>query len=177
MKIVAFSGSLRKGSHNTALLHAFQKVAPSGMEIEVLDIGTLPLYNSDLEASFPAEAQKLKDAVVAADAIIFATPEYNRGMSGVLKNAIDWISRPWGKNSFAGKPVLIAGVSVGKIGTALAQEHLKNVMLHLDAHVIGQPELYLGPTSELFDENGVLTNDSTKELLKKGLDALAARAK
>ncbi len=139
MNIVAFSGSLRKESHNTALLHAFQEVAPAGTTIEILDIGTLPLYNSDLEVSYPVEAQKLKDAVKAADAVLFATPEYNRAIPGVLKNAIDWVSRPYGTNSFAGKPTLIAGVSIGKIGTALAQEDLKEIMLYLDAHVLGQP--------------------------------------
>ncbi len=93
----------------------------------------------------------------------------------MLKNAIDWLSRPYGQNSFAHKPVLTAGVSIGKIGTAVAQSHLKQIMTHLDAHLVGQPELYLGPAAELFDATGKLTNDTTKELLTKALGALSAR--
>lgn len=174
MKIVAFSGSLRKDSFNTQLIHALMELAPSGMEIEQVSIGTLPLYSSDLEAAFPAEAQALKSAIEAADGVIFATPEYNRSVPGVLKNAIDWASRPWGQNSFAGKPVLIMGVSVGKLGTALAQAHLKEIMLYLDTKVVGQPELYIGPAQGLFDDTGKLTDASTRELVSKGLSALAS---
>ena len=175
MKIVAISGSLRKDSYNTALLRAFQAIAPAGMEIEIVEIGDLPLFNFDLEAAFPAEATVLKEKIEAADGVIFATPEYNRSIPGPLKNAVDWASRPWGKNSFAKKPVLMAGVSIGKVGTALAQSDLKEVLLYLDADIIGQPELYLGPASELFDTEGKLTHDSTKELLAKALGVLAAR--
>lgn len=176
MNIIAFSGSLRKDSYNTALLHAFQEVADQDTHIIIADISTLPLFNSDDEAQYPAAAQTLKDQVAAADAIIFATPEYNRSVPGVLKNAIDWISRPYGKNSFVGKPVLIAGVSGGKIGTAVAQSHLRQIMLYLDSIVLGQPELYLGPVGELFDEKKALTQDTTRELLTKALDVLRARA-
>ena len=172
MNIIAISGSLRKDSFNTALLRAMQSLAPSGMQITIADISTLPLYNSDLEASFPAAAQALKDAIEAADGVIIATPEFNRSLSGVLKNAIDWASRPWGKNSFAGKPVLTAGVSVGKIGTAVAQSHLRQIMVYLDAKVIGQPELYLGPTQGIFDAAGNITDESTKALLTKALETL-----
>ncbi len=176
MKIVALSGSLRKDSYNTMLLRSCAELAPANMEIELVGIGDLPLYNSDLEAAYPAAAQALKDAVNAADGLIIATPEYNRSISGVLKNAIDWLSRPYGQNSFARKPVLVAGVSIGKIGTAVAQSHLKQIMTYLDANLIGQPELYLGPAAELFDASGKLTNDSTKELLAKALGALLERA-
>ncbi len=145
------------------------------MKIEVAEIGNLPLYNSDDEANFPAVAQTLKEKIEKADGVIIATPEYNRSIPGVLKNAIDWISRPYGKNSFAKKPVLIAGVSSGKIGTAVAQSHLKQIMVYLDADPIGQPELYLGPAREIFDEQGNIINDSTKELLTKALGVLAGR--
>lgn len=176
MKIVAISGSLRKDSFNTQLIHALKDLAPAGMTIEQLEIGGLPLYNTDLEAAFPAEAKALKTAIEGADGVIFATPEYNRSIPGVLKNAIDWASRPWGQNSFAGKAVLIMGVSVGKLGTALAQEHLKNIMLYLDGKVVGQPEIYLGPTQGVFDETGKIVEESTKELLSKGLAKLAAYA-
>ncbi len=176
MNIIAISGSLRKESLNTALLHVLQSLAPSGMQIEIVEIGNLPLYSQDTEAAFPKEAQVLKEKIAAADGIIMATPEYNRSISGVLKNAIDWVSRPYGQNSFAGKPILIAGVSPGKIGTAVAQSHLRQIMLHLNANVIGQPELYLGPAQEIFDADGNISNESTSELLTKALGILSDRA-
>lgn len=175
MNIIAISGSLRKGSSNTALVRAFQSLAPAGMEITFADIGTLPLFNQDDESSFPPAAQAFKDAIAAADGIIIATPEYNRSVPGVLKNAIDWASRPYGQNSFARKPVLVAGVSGGKIGTAVAQSHLRQILLYLDADVIGQPELYLGPAHELFDAEGNVTNDVTKELFIEALETLKRR--
>ncbi|MDE2021426.1 MAG: NAD(P)H-dependent oxidoreductase [Patescibacteria group bacterium] len=175
MKIVALSGSLRKDSYNTMLVRALQSLAPADMEIELTGIGGLPLYNGDLEAAYPEAAQILKNSMNSADGIIIATPEYNRSIPGVLKNAIDWVTRPYPDNVFAGKPVLVAGVSSGKIGTAVAQSHLRQIMLYLDADIIGQPEIYLGPAKEFFDTAGNLTNDSTKELLTKGLGALAAR--
>ena len=170
MNIVAMSGSLRKGSYNTMLVRALSKLAPAGMKIEIVDIRNLPIYNQDDEETFPAMAQELKDKIEKADGVIIATPEYNRSIPGVLKNAIDWASRPWGKNSFAGKPVLTMGVSVGKIGTAVAQSHLRQVMLYLDTDVIGQPELYL--TNEIFDVEGNIVDASTKELLMKALAVL-----
>ena len=170
MNIVAMSGSLRKGSYNTMLVRALSKLAPAGMKIEIVDIRNLPIYNQDDEETFPAMAQELKDKIEKADGVIIATPEYNRSIPGVLKNAIDWASRPWGKNSFAGKPVLTMGVSVGKIGTAVAQSHLRQVMLYLDTDVIGQPELYL--TNEIFDVEGNIVDASTKELLRKALAVL-----
>lgn len=177
MNIVAFSGSLRKGSYNTALLRALQPLAPEGMQIEMLEIRDLPLFNQDDEANFPATAQVLKDKIEKADGVIIVTPEYNRSIPGGLNNAIDWLSRPWGKNSFARKTVLTMGVSGGKIGTAVAQSHLRHILLYLNADLIGQPELYFGPASELFDVEGNLTQDSTKELLKKALNVLFERAK
>ncbi len=176
MKILAISGSLRKDSFNSALVRALAQLAPAGVEVEQAEIGNLPLYNTDLEAAFPAEATALKQKIESADRIIFVTPEYNRSISGVLKNAIDWASRPWGKNSFAGKVALIAGVSVGKTGTALAQAHLKDILLYLDMKVLGQPELYLGPASAIFDEHGMIKEESTKELLSKAIATLVAHA-
>lgn len=186
MNIVGISGSLRKGSYNAALLRAMQELAPTDMQIETLDIGNLPLYNTDLEASFPAEAQALKTKVEAADGVIIVTPEFNRMIPGALSNAIDWLSRPYGKNSLAGKPTLVGGVSVGKIGTAIAQSQLKHTLLYLDAHVVGQPELYIGPATDVFEmsENpavamreapGPIKNEQTKELITKALAALASR--
>jgi chromate reductase len=175
MNIVALSGSLRKDSFNTSLLHALQALAPEGMQITVADISTLPLFNQDDEAVFPAVAQALKDTIEAADGIIIATPEYNRSVPGVLKNAIDWASRPWGQNSFEGKPVLTMGVSVGKLSTSVAQSHLRQILSYLDMQIIGQPEVYLGPAQELFDGEGNLTDAAAKELLTKALIVLADR--
>jgi chromate reductase len=187
MKIIAISGSLRKGSFNSALVRELQALVPAGMEIEQVEIGSLPPFDQDNEGgSFPAEATAFKAKIEAADGIIFVTPEYNRGMPGVLKNAIDWASRPWGKNSWNGKKALVMGVSVGKIGTAFAQEQLKSVLLYLGMQVLGQPEVYLGPATELFEVSpdmakafsevpGPLKDDKTKELLKSALAALAAK--
>ncbi|HET9641574.1 MAG TPA: NADPH-dependent FMN reductase [Candidatus Paceibacterota bacterium] len=175
MHILAISGSLRKESYNNALLRAFAELAPEGMTIEMADISALPLFNQDSEAAFPEAATELKKKIEASDGLIIATPEYNRSMPGVLKNAIDWASRPWGKNSFTGKPVVTCGISVGKIGTAVAQSHLRQVLNYLDAHVVGQPELYLGPAAEILHADGKLAKDETKEVLRRALEALAAR--
>ncbi len=177
MNIVAISGSLRKDSFNTALLHALQALAPADIKIEIADIGNLPLYNQDAEVSFPAEAKALKDKIEEADAIIIATPEYNRSIPGVLKNAIDWASRPWGENSFAGKPTLTLGVSVGKIGTAVAQSHLRQILAYLDTRLVGQPEVYIGPAQEVFDAEGSLIDAGTRDLLAKALVTLVERAR
>lgn len=174
-KIIALSGSLRKDSFNTHLLHEVVKLAPEGMQIEIFDISTLPLYNQDLEQAFPAEAQKLKDAIKVADGIIIATPEHNRSIPSALKNAIDWASRPWGQNSFPGKHILVMGASSGPIATAVAQQHLKQIMLYLDAQVIGQPEFYLGNAQDKFNDKGELTDESTREHIKKALAVLMSR--
>lgn len=160
------------------LVKALSKLAPPEMRIEIADISSLPIYNQDDETGFPASAQALKDKIEKADGVIIATPEYNRSIPGVLKNAIDWVSRPWGKNSFAKKPILTMGVSVGKVGTAVAQSHLRQIMVYLDADVIGQPELYL--TNEIFSAGGGsasggdvdIVSDETKDLLTKALAVL-----
>lgn len=176
MNVIGISGSLRKDSFNTKLVRAMQELAPAGMHITIADIAGFPLFSEDIEKDFPPVVRKLKDAIAAADGVVIATPEYNRSIPGPLKNAVDWLTRPYGDNSFAGKPMLVAGVSVGKIGTAIAQSHLKHTLVYLDAKVVGQPELYLGPASELFDAAGALTHEPTKALVAKALAALAARA-
>lgn len=167
-KIIAISGSLKKNSFNTTLLNEIKTFVP---DLEILSIGDLPLFNEDLEENFPPTATVLKQKIGAADAIIFATPEYNRSIPGVLKNAIDWASRPWGKNSFAGKQVLVLGASVGPISTALAQYDLKKIMLYLDAHVVGQPEFYLGNAGEKI-KDGKIVDENTKNHLVKAVDRL-----
>ncbi len=173
-KILAISGSLRAQSFNTSLTNALTSLVPEGVEVELGDISSLPLFNSDLESSFPQAAHTLKNQIESADAIIFATPEYNRSIPGVLKNAVDWASRPWGKNSFAGKPVLVMGASIGPIATAVAQQDLKKVMLYLDAKVVGQPELYIGNAQEKFNEVSELIDENTKEHIKKALNVLVS---
>jgi len=114
----------------------------------------------------------IKNKIAGSDGVIFATPEYNRSTSGVLKNAIDWVSRPYGKNSFAGKKALVLGASMGPIGTAVAQSHLKQILLYLDMQVIGQPEFYLGTVQDKFDGAGNLTDENTKKHIVKALEAL-----
>ena len=176
MNIIGISGSLRAGSYNHGLLEAFKNALPEDVEMEIVSIGALPHFNADLESDFPPEAQALKDTVADADAVIIATPEYNRSIPGVLKNAIDWLSRPYGENSFAGKPVLVVGASPGGIGTALAQYHLKQVLLHLDAHVMGQPEFFVGGAAEKFDANGTLTDEDTKQRISAAIRTLLSAA-
>jgi len=172
-KIAVFVGSLRKQSFNKSLALTLEKLAGDAVEFEYVDTN-LPLFNQDEEANYPAVAQKGKDIVEAADGVLFVTPEFNRGMPGVLKNAVDWVSRPWGHNSFAGKPVAITGASVGPVGTALAQYSLRQTMTYLDVKLMGSPELMLGGASEAFDENGVLTDERWLKNAKAFIEAFVA---
>jgi len=175
-KIIAISGSLREKSVNTMLLKAVQKQAPAGMEIEQVEIGNLPIFNEDIEYTNPAKV--LKEKIDSADGIIFVTPEYNRSVPAALKNAIDWASRPseaHGKNSFAGKTVLVMGASSGPIGTAVGQQDVKKSMLHLDALVIGQPEFFLGNAYDKFNEAGELIDESTKAHIENALMVLMSK--
>lgn len=175
MNILAMSGSLRKGSYNTALLNAVREVVSDDSNVNIYDLSNLPMYNQDLEESFPKEALDFKKAVEESDAVIIATPEFNRSISSVLKNALDWASRPWGENSFAGKPVLVLGASVSVAGTAVAQQHLKQILLFLDMKVIGQPEFYLGNAANKFNEKGELVDDDTRKLLSKAVSVLESK--
>lgn len=163
MKIIGIVGSLRKASYNRALINVFIAHAPEGVEIELANIRELPFFNEDSESPYPAEAQKLKDHLFTADGFIIATPEYNRGVPGILKNAIDWMSRPKGPSPFKQKPVLVVGASDGNIGTAVAQASLKNTLLHLDAIIPGRPEFYVSRAQDKFDHHGVLTDETTRE--------------
>ncbi len=166
MKVLGIVGSLRAQSFNRSLMNAFLENKPEGVEMEIGDIATLPFYNEDIESPFPAGAELLKQQVADADVVIIATPEYNRSIPGVLKNAIDWLSRPYGKNSFSGKRVLVVGASVGPVGAALAQYDLKKMLLHGNAEVFGQPEFFVGLAGSKVDATGVLTDPTTIEHIK-----------
>ncbi len=173
MKVVGISGSLRKGSFNTAALRAAQGLAPEGMTIETAEIGDIPLYNDDVRAAgYPPAAERLRGQLAAADAVLFVTPEYNYSISGVLKNAIDWGSRP-PDQPFDGKPVAIMGASGGLLGTARAQYHLRQMLVFLNVFPINKPEVFITQANTKFDEAGRLTDEATRDHIRKLLQSLA----
>ena len=174
LTILGISGSLRKGSYNTAALHAAQELLPAGVKLEIADISQLPLYNADLQAQgFPDAVNQLGIKIRAADALLFSSPEYNYSVSGVLKNAIDWVSR-LDKQPFAGKPAAIIGASMGILGTARAQYHLRQIGVFLDLRFINRPEVMIGKAQERFDADGKLTDTATRDLIAKQMIALHA---
>lgn len=157
-KITVFVGSLREKSFNKGLANAIEKAMPDGVEFIYADIN-LPLFNEDVERNYPKEARALKDLVEASDGILFALPEYNRSVPGVLKNAIDWISRPYGTNSFKGKPVGVVGASLNVAGTAAAQAHFRGIAAFLEMKQLGQPEIYIPIMEGTFSEAGELIDE------------------
>lgn len=163
-KIAVLVGSLHKNSVNQKLAQNLEKFAGDDVEFDYVDIAGLPPFNQDLEAKFPVEAQAMKDKIEAADGVLLVTPEYNRSFSGVLKNAIDWASRPWGSNSFDGKPAGIVGASISPLGTAAAQAALRQVMVYLNTKLMGQPEVYLTVASDTFDDNGNVADRHVRSL-------------
>lgn len=163
-KIAVFVGSLQQNSLNKLLAHNLEKLASAGVEFSYVDLSALPLFNQDLEADFPAVARQAKDVVEAADGVLFVTPEYNRSIPGVLKNAIDWVSRPWGSNSLNGKPAGIVGASGSPLGTAVAQADLRHILVYLNVKLMGQPELYLMHAPNAFDEKGEIVEASRDHL-------------
>lgn len=169
-KVGYFVGSLASTSINRKLAKALIKLAPEGLEFDEIPIKDLPLYSSDYDGDFPAEAKGLKDAVSRSHAILFVTPEYNRSIPGGLKNAIDWASRPWGANSFARKPTAVIGTSPGSIGTAVAQQSLRSVLSFLNAPQMNSPEAYITFTPDLIDADGNVTNASTEAFLRKFME-------
>lgn len=174
IKVLGISGSLRSGSLNSAALRAACELAPPDMEITIADISAIPLYNDDERVrGYPASVARLREQVRAADAILFATPEYNYSIPGVLKNAIDWVSRP-PEQPFAGKPAAIMGVSPGAIGTARAQYHLRQIGVFLDLRFLNKPEVMIGNSGDRFNADGQLTDVATREHVQKLLLALRA---
>ncbi|WP_027079836.1 NADPH-dependent FMN reductase [Luteimonas mephitis] len=176
-RVALFIGSLRRDSFNRRLARAIEKLAPDDFEFAHVRIDNLPLYSQDFDADYPAEAARLKQDIEAADAVLFVTPEYNRSIPGVLKNAIDIGSRPWGTNSFAGKPAGVLGISIGAIGTALAQQHLRNVLAYLDAPTLGQPEVFMQMKDGLIDDDGHIGSDDTRKFLQDYVDRYVAWVK
>jgi chromate reductase len=172
--IAVLVGSLRKESFNRKMAHTLIALAPSELKLEIVEIGQLPLYNQDLEASPPAPWIAFRDQVRPVHGVLFVTPEYNRSVPGVLKNAIDVGSRPYGRSVWDKKPAGIISVSPGAIGGFGANQHLRQSLVFLNMPPLQQPEAYIGGADKLFDESGRLTNSPTGEFLGKYLQAFAA---
>ena len=174
MNVLGISGSLRKGSFNTAALRTAQGLAPAGMTMAIAEIADIPLYNEDVRAAgFPPSVERFRREIAAADALLFVTPEYNFSIPGVLKNAIDWASRP-PNQPFNEKPLAIMGASPGPVGTARAQYHLRQVLYGLNAFVLNKPEVFIGQAGTKIDAAGNVTDETTKEFIGKLLASLAA---
>ena len=173
--VAVLVGSLRKDSINRRLARAVERLAPQDFQFDPVQIGQLPLYNQDFDADYPPAGRQLKQQIEAADALLFVTPEYNRSIPGVLKNAIDLASRPWGTNSFAGKPGAVIGASIGATGSALAQQHLRNVLAYLDVATLGQPEVFVQfKDNALIDTDGKINNEGTQKFLQGFVDRYVA---
>jgi chromate reductase, NAD(P)H dehydrogenase (quinone) len=173
-KVGVFVGSLRKESFTRKVANAVTAVAPAGLQFEFIDIGEVGHYNQDLESAPPDTWIALRQKVSAVDALLFATPEYNRSVPGVLKNAIDVASRPYGKSAWNGKPGAVISVSPGALSAFGANHHLRQSLVFLNVPTMQQPEAYIGGADKLFDPSGNLTNDSTREFLRKFGEAFAA---
>jgi chromate reductase len=173
LRILGIAGSLRKASFNRALLRAAHDLAPPGVAIETFDLNGVPPYNDDLLATPPTRVTRLKEAVRAADAVLLATPEYNYSIPGVLKNAIDWGSRPIRENAWARVPVAILGASRGRLGTARAQLHLRQCLWAVDMRPLSRPEVLVTHAEEKFDADGTLTDEATRARVGALVEALA----
>jgi chromate reductase, NAD(P)H dehydrogenase (quinone) len=172
MNVLGISGSLRQASYNTMALRAAQKLAPEGMRIEIADISTIPLYNDDVRAAgYPDSVTQLKERVRAADAVLLVTPEYNFSIPGVLKNTLDWLSRPPAP-PFDGKPVAIMGASPGMVGTARVQYHLRQVLLFLNTFTVNKPEVFINLAASKFSPEGELTDAPTAQIIGELLVSL-----
>ncbi len=175
LNVVAFAGSLRRGSYNRSLLRAAQELAPAGLTLTLLDIDEVPLFNEDVEAGgVPAPVARFTQAIREADGLLIATPEYNHGVPGVAKNAIDWASRPPSPSALLGKPVAILGASPGMTGTARSQSQLRQAFEATGSYCLPQPEVLVFQAHTKFDPEGRLTDEKTRAFLAKFLAAFAA---
>ena len=177
VSILGFSGSLRKGSYNKALLREAAKLVPAGAKLEIFDLEGIPPFNQDLEKSPPDKVKEFKAEIRAADAILIATPEYNYSIPGVLKNAIDYASRPYGDNPFERKPVAVMSASIGILGGARAQYHLRQAFVFLDMYPVNKPEVFVTFAPSKFDEKGNLTDEAAKILIRELIENLVAWTK
>ena len=173
-KIAVLVGSLRKDSFNKKIAHQLIKLAPESLEMEIIEIGQLPLYNQDYDENSPKEYTEFREKIKSKDAFLFVTPEHNRSIPAALKNAIDIASRPWGENLWAGKPGAVATTSISAIGGFGSNHILRQSMVFLDVYMMQQPEAYIGSAHTLFDESGNLVNEGTRDFLKAYIDAYAA---
>ena len=174
VKILGIPGSLRAQSYNKAALRAATALLPADAELEIFDLAGIPPYNQDEEKQPPPRVVELKARIRAADAILFSTAEYNFSIPGVLKNAIDWASRPHGDSAWTGKPVAVMGASVGMLGSARAQYHLRQVFVFLDVYPLNKPEVMIGAAASKFDAAGELTDATARKLIGELLTALVA---
>jgi chromate reductase len=174
IRILGIAGSLRKESYNRSALRAAAQLAPNDASLEIFELDGIPGFSEDEEKNPPAKVVDLKKQIRAADAILIVTPEYNYSIPGILKNAIDWASRPYGDSAWSGKPAAIMGASVGTIGTARAQYHLRQCMVFLNMFPINQPEVMIGNAATRFDQEGNLTDETTKEYIRKLMESLVA---
>jgi len=172
IRILGIVGSLRKGSYNRLALKAAQGLMPSGAVLNLIELHGIPVFNQDNEMSLPASVFEFKRQILAADAILFATPEYNYSLPGGLKNAIDWASRPYGESAWTDKPAAVMGASVGNLGTARAQYHLRQILVAQNMPMVSQPEVMIGNAAQLFDPDGKLSDEPTRQHIQKLLRAL-----
>ncbi len=172
VRVLGIAGSLRRESYNRAALRAATQLVPDGATIDIFELDGIPGFNQDEEQNPPVKVVDLKRRIREADAILIVTPEYNYSVPGLLKNAIDWASRPYGDSAWNGKPAAIMGASIGAIGTARAQYHLRQMFVFLNMYPINLPEVMIGNASERFDAKGNLTDDGTKEFIRQLLQNL-----
>jgi len=176
-QIAVVVGSLRRDSFNRKLANALVKLAPAEFSFKQLEIGDLPLYNQDNDANQPAPVLRLKAEIGASAGVIFVTPEYNRSIPGVLKNALDNASRPYGSSAWAGKPSGVLGASPGAVGTAVAQQHLRTILAYLDVPTLGQPEAFIQVKDGFFDQAGDIASEDTRKFLQGWMDRYVAWVK
>lgn len=173
-RVAVINGSLRKDSINRKLALAIGKLAAGRLDLRLVDIADLPLYNQDLEADFPAAATRVKNEIEAADAVLFVTPEHSRSIPAALKNVIDWVARPYGTSNWIGKPGAIVGTSGGQVGTAIAQDHLRSVAVTQGIAVLPRPEVYFIYKDGVFDAEHTVTDPQAKKILEGFVDAFAS---
>jgi chromate reductase, NAD(P)H dehydrogenase (quinone) len=172
IQIIGIAGSLRRSSYNRAALRAAAQLLPQDVTLDIFELDGIPGFNQDEEQNPPDKVAELKKRIRAAEAVLIVTPEYNYSVPGVLKNAIDWASRPYGDSAWSGKPVAIMGASIGAIGTARAQYHLRQMFVFLNMFPINQPEVMISNAAERLDGNGTLTDETTKKLIRQLLENL-----